>query len=260
MIQDGKKYDGGYIELYPIDCLYGLREIETNSVDLIFRDLPYGITKMFWDHRISLEPLWQQYLRIGKPSCVFIFTSVQPFTTDLINSARGIFRSALVWDKGRGNDPGNAKVHPLKRHEDVLVFCRQKTVYNPQMTSCDPYTRVDRSPPNKEGGQNLLSGITIKGEKHTRYYTEKFPTSILSFPNPNGKNLKINSTQKPLQLLEWLIRTYTDEGMLVVDPTFGSGTTAIACINTKRHCIGFEKDREMFEKACERIEQCLKME
>lgn len=256
-------YDDGQIKVINEDCLTALLYVEDDSVDMVFADLPYGTTALKWDQRIPFEMLWEQLLRIGKETCIYVFTATQPFTTDLINSNRKMFKYELIWDKGRGNEPQMANRRPMKRHENILVFCRTRTLYNPQMIKLDqPYYKVLNKSPNNlnNKGQNIMSGVTTWNVGERRRYTEKYPTSIIQFSNPNGKNLKINSTQKPVALLEWLINTYTDEDMLVVDPVFGSATTAVACIRTKRRFIGMEKDTEMFQQACERLEQCMVME
>lgn len=255
-------YDDGQIKLVNDDCLSALLDVDDNSVDMVFADLPYGYFKktINWDNRIPFEPLWNQLLRVGRENCAFIFTATQPFTTDLILSQRKLFKYVLVWDKGRGNEPQMANRRPMKRHEDIIVFCRTQTIYNPQMEPLDkPYHKVTNASPNSLNGkgQNIMSGVTRWVPGEVRTYTHRYPTSIIQFPNPNGKNLKINPTQKPVALLEWLINTYTDEDMLVLDPTFGSATTALACIRTKRRFIGMEKDPEMFQLACRRLEDAL---
>jgi site-specific DNA-methyltransferase (adenine-specific) len=215
-----------------------------NSVDMILCDLPYGTTACKWDTVIPFEPLWAQYRRIAKRNAAIVLTASQPFTTALIASNMREFKYELIWDKGRGFEPQLANIRPMKAHENVLVFCRMKTPYNAQMVPCEPYT-MRRKSLNKEGGQNILSG----GVPQTKTYTAKCPTSIVRAGFERG----LHPTQKPVALMEYLIRTYTHEGDVVLDNCAGSGTTGVACANTGRRFIGIERDDKYFAIASERI-------
>ena len=237
-----------YMELnvvYNEDCLEGMNRIEDNSVDMILCDLPYGITACKWDTIIPFEPLWKQYERIIKDNGAIVLTASQPFTTLLINSNIKLFKYCWVWNKVRSVGFQIAKYRPMMQHEDICVFGKGRINYFPIMTPREKikkskcYTSSDSSPLKYNDGIE-------------RTYTEKYPTSIIEVSNAIQKD-KLHPTQKPVKLFEYLIKTYTNEGDIVLDNCMGSGTTAIACINTNRNFIGFELDKGYYDIILERI-------
>jgi len=227
-------------KIYNMDCLEGMKYIDDKSIDMILCDLPYGITACKWDSIIPLEPLWEQYERIIKDNGAIVLTASQPFTTKLINSNIELFRYCWVWEKEQGVNFLMAKKQPLKVHEDICIFSKQQTKYNPQMTKGKPYI----------SGKGDSGEVTGKVKKiQTQNEGTRYPRSIIRFKRETG----LHPTQKPVALFEYLIKTYTDEGDIVLDNCIGSGTTAIACINTNRNYIGFELDKEYYEIAKNRI-------
>jgi DNA modification methylase len=232
------------------DCLDLMSDIPDATVDMVCSDLPYGVTaRNEWDKVIDLEKMWEQYNRITKPTAAIVLFASQPFTTQLINSNLKNFRYDLVWEKNKSTGFLNAKVMPLRMHEQVLVFYRKKPIYNPQKTT--GHKPVNRYTKNTSDGTNY--GETKIGRKGGGS-TERYPTSILKFPVINNDDPeKFHPTQKPVELLEFLIKSYTNEGDTVLDNAAGSGSTCIAAINTKRRYIGIEGDPEFYKKALQRI-------
>lgn len=228
-------------KIYNENCLEGMKRMPAKSVDMILCDLPYGTTANKWDSIIPLEKLWEQYERIIKVNGAIALTSSQPFTTKLINSNAKDFRYLWVWEKANSTGFQHANRRPLKKHEDIIIFYKKQPTYNPQGL-------VIYGKPSRRGyvGDNWLD---MKDGKYTQKYTN-YPTSILKFGHDVAK---LHPTQKPVPLFEYLIKTYTNEGETVLDNCMGSGTTAIACINTNRNYIGFELDETYYEKSLERI-------
>lgn len=225
------------------DCLEVMQTIDDGSVDLVLTDLPYGTTTNKWDSVIPFDKLWEQWLRIGKENAAFITTASQPFTTDVINSQRKLFRYELIWDKTKGGNFLLAKKMPLKSHENVVIFYRKLPTYNPQM--------VVRGKPRKKGGGKASDNFA--GAVPTvSYNNEYYPTSIFVASTGSRKDHH-HPTQKPVPLFEWLVKTYSNEGDTVLDCCMGSGTTGIACARTGRKFIGIEVDPEYFEIAEKRI-------
>jgi site-specific DNA-methyltransferase (adenine-specific) len=236
------------------DCLELMKEIPDGSVDMVLCDLPYGTTACKWDTVIPFEPLWEQYRRIAKPTAAIVLTAAQPFTTALIASNMREFAYCWVWDKKFAANFVQAKRMPLRVHEDVVVFCTSgKTpIYYPQMTQ--------RDKPIKKGGNKQSSAIPIRQTETAaafsaagKTYDEKCPETIIEFNCREGRGL--HPTQKPVALFEYLIKTYTNPGDLVLDNCAGSGTTAVACERTDRRWLCIEKDEGYFEKAVERIKK-----
>lgn len=230
---------------YQGDCLIEMDKIAEESVDAIIADLPFGTTQNKWDSVLPLDKLWVQYKRILKANgCVVLFGN-QPFTTDLIYSNKQWFKYEIIWDKGRASGHLNAKIMPLRKHDNILVFAKKKTTYNPQFTEGVAYTRTSKSETCR-GNYGKHNDSTIENDGY------RYPTSI--FYEPIGKQQnKIHPTQKPIGLLEMLVKTYTNEGDTVLDNTMGSGTTGVACKKTGRHFIGIEKDEKYFEIAVSRV-------
>lgn len=228
------------------DCLERMKEIESGSVDMILTDPPYGTTACKWDSIIPLEPMWDQLKRIIKPNGAIVMTASQPFTTTLIASNLKMFKYCWVWDKKRPSNPMLAKKQCLKVHEDIAVFYKEFGAYNPQgLIETDGRPRGGTAPSKTKLG----FGKSIKKpykQTHTNY-----PRSIVQFGTDNSKN--VHPTQKPVALMEYLIKTYTNEGETVLDFACGSGTAGVAAKNLGRNFIGIEMDDNYFEVAKERI-------
>ena len=226
------------------ECLDKLTEISDASVDLILTDLPYGTTACAWDSIIPLDKLWEQYNRVAKENAAMVFTASQPFTTILASSNIKNFRYEWIWEKHQGTNPMNAKIMPLKSHENILVFYRKKPLYNPQMTLGTPYGgfKSDTSTIGEVYGK--AKSVHRDNPEGTRY-----PKTILRFKQEKG----LHPTQKPVLLMEYLIKTYTNPGDVVLDSTMGSGTTGVAALNSNRNFIGIELDNDYFETASKRI-------
>lgn len=233
------------IKLYNEDCLKTMSRIEDGSVDLILQDPPYGTTKNEWDNIPDFNIMWQEWKRILKPKGAIIMTASQPFTTDLILSNRKDFRYCLVWDKGRSSGSMLCNVMPLKYHEDVVIFYSEKPTYNPQM-------RKGKMQKKASGGKSDNYGdIKIVREENDMYY----PKSILSFKGCHNMTGKFHPTEKPIDLMRYLIRMYSNENDTVFDGYSGSGSTAHACILEKRSFIGSELDEKYFKYADDRLKK-----
>ena len=232
--------------IYNEDCLEGMKRIPDKSVDMILCDLPYGTTASKWDEIIPFELLWRQYDRVIKNNGAIVLTASQPFTTKLIMSKSDWFRYTWVWDKKKAGNIFLAKKQPMKVHEDIVVFSKKPHFYNPQMVKRD---KVKKS---KNYGTGESFGGTREKEDKVYTYTHTYPKSIIEISNARQKG-KVHPTQKPVELFEYLIKTYTNKNETVLDNCMGSGTTAIACINTNRKYIGFELDETYYEKSLERI-------
>lgn len=233
--------------LYYGDCLEVMKEIPDNSVDMVLCDLPYGSTACAWDIIIPFEPLWEQYNRICKQNAAMVFTAVQPFTCLLGASNIANLRYEWIWQKPQGTNPLNAKVMPLKDHENILVFFRKRPVYNPQMWKSTPYGGFY----SDQKGLGEVYGDSTKSIHKGSPDGSRYPKTVLQFQQETG----LHPTQKPVKLMEYLIKTYTNEGDVVLDNTMGSGTTGIAALNTRRAFIGIEKDEKYFTMAKKRIER-----
>ena len=227
------------------DCLERMKEIESGSADMVLADPPYGTTACKWDSIIPLEPMWEQLKRVIKPNGAIVMTASQPFTTTLISSNMKMFKYCWVWNKKQGGNPLNAKRQPLRITEDVVVF-NAKT-YNPQM-------RTGKL--RKKGGINKQPETTGKVDiNYSSYNDQYYPTTIIEIANCSKKKERVHPTQKPVALMEYLIKTYTNEGETVLDFTMGSGTTGVACKNLGRKFIGIEMDEGYFDIASKRMEQ-----
>lgn len=224
------------------DCLEEMRSIPDGSVDMVLCDLPYGTTQNKWDAIIPFDQLWAQYRRVCRGAIVL--TAAQPFTSALVMSNPAMFKYQWVWEKSVATNFLNAKKQPLRNHEDVLVFYDSRPTYNPQMVP------GERKTSRRIGTKTANYG---KADKETFYdSTERYPLSVQRFGS-RIDGAALHPTQKPVALMEYLIRTYTDEGDTVLDNTMGSGTTGVACMNTGRQFIGIERDPDYFVIACERI-------
>lgn len=231
-------------ELILGDCLIELQNIESSSIDLLLVDLPYGTTACRWDSIIPLDKLWPHYHRICKPNAAMVFTAAQPFTTVLASSNLRDFRYEWIWVKPQGTNPMNAKIMPLKAHENILVFYRKKPTYNPQMWFSTPYG----------GFVSETSKIgEVYGAAQSRHRDNpsgsRFPKTILEFKQEKG----LHPTQKPQPLMEYLIKTYSNPDDVVLDNCMGSGTTGAAAVTLGRNFIGIESDPDYFKIASDRI-------
>ena len=242
------------INLMHGDCLELMAQIPDGSVDMVLCDLPYGTTACKWDSVIPFEPLWAHYKRVIKRNGAIVLTASQPFTTALAASNLASFRYSWVWDKKFAGNFMQANRMPLRVHEDALVFAFGDKMprYYPQKTM--------RETPIKKGGNRQSSAIPIRQTEtaaafgaSSKEYTDKHPTTILEFSSRDGER-GLHPTQKPVALMEYLIRTYTNEGETVLDNCMGSGTTGVACANTGRNFIGIEQDDKYFAIAKQRIE------
>ena len=241
------------IELMKGDCLERMKEIPDGSVDLILTDPPYGTTQNKWDSVINLESMWEQLKRIIKPNGAIVMTAAQPFTSVLVCSNLKMFKYDWTWKKPKGTGHLNAKKQPMRDKEDVLVFYSKPCKYNPQMTEGVPYK-------DKAGKDHSKS--TSMTENYGRYTNfrnnnegTRYPKQVLEFGVVERGSL--HPTQKPVALLEYLIRTYTDEGETVLDFTFGSCSTGVAALNTNRKFIGVEAEEKYFDIGASRMEGCL---
>jgi len=257
-IREYKLADKGYISEYDDslhlernsvnqgDCLELINGIPDNSIDMILADLPYGTTACRWDSIIDLDKLWLQYERIIKDNGAIVLTASQPFTTKLINSNFELYKYNWVWNKKKAGNIFTAKYQPMKVHEDILVFGEGKTKYNPQMV------RRDKIKVSKNYGTGETMGGNYEKENSVYKYDKKYPISILTKSNA-AQTGKQHPTQKPVALFEYLIKTYTNEGDLVLDNVAGSGTTGVACQNTNRDYILIEKEQKYIDVIKERL-------
>lgn len=241
------------------DCLELMKDIPDKSIDLILCDLPYGITHLEWDKPIPFEPLWEQYNRIIKDNGAILLFSTQPFTTDLINSNRKMFRYEIIWEKTMPMGFLNANKMPLKAHENILIFYKHLPTYNPQKRQLTQ-EYIEKHQVNIGKTRQKTAGRAKHYNEHFygKPYTdtgERYPTDVIKFSNWNGSLFGNNSkavkhsTQKPLPLIEYLIKTYSNKGDIVLDNCMGVGTTGIACKKLDRNFIGFELNKDYFEIA-----------
>ena len=235
--------------IYNMDCLEGMKLIDDKSIDMILCDLPYGTTACKWDSIIPFEPLWKQYERIIKDNGAIILTADEPFSSQLVNSNIKKFRYKWIWEKPYTTGFMNANKMPLKNIEDVLVFYKKLPTYNPQGVIHVNKKRNRR----KDKETTIYNDMGLKEGEYIQRLTN-YPNQIIK---TNKKEFGLHPTQKPVELFEYFIKTYTNEGETVLDNCMGSGTTAIACINTGRNFIGFEIDKHYCDIANERIQKAL---
>ena len=244
------------IQIKQGDCLELMKEIPDKSIDMILCDLPYGTTKNKWDSVLPFDKMWEQYDRIIKENgCIALFADGM-FMSDLMQSNKKLWRYNLVWDKELISGFLNANRMPLRSHEEICIFYKKLPTYNPQFTEGEPLhgmgTKFSQEK-NKNNNYGNFDSCNNPSAKRTGD-TKKYPKSIIKFPRP-ASCVMIHPTQKPVELLEWLIKTYTNENDLVLDNCMGSGSTGVACINTNRNFIGYELDEHYFQIAKERLEQ-----
>lgn len=238
------------------DCLELMKIIPDGSVDMVMCDLPYGTTACAWDSVIPFKPLWAQYRRIVKSNGAIVLTASQPFTSALIMSAIDIFKYCWVWEKNRPTNFAHAKNKPMKKHEDICIFSHGTTVHASQS-----HARMTYNPQGliEVGAKTIVKNVNEKTDtffsdrpSHREFIRDKtgFPHSVLKF---STDQLGLHPTAKPVALMEYLIRTYTNAGDVVLDNCMGSGTTGVACANIGRKFIGIERESNYFDIACQRI-------
>ena len=252
-------YKDSHGMLFHGDCLEIMKNIEDESIDMILCDLPYGTSACKWDSVIPFGPLWEQYSRIIKPFGAIVLFGSEPFSSALRLSNLDMYKYDWKWEKPNGANFLNFKYQPAKVHEDIMVFGKSATshskkgnmIYNPQMTEGTPYNQ--KSGQQRQDNGHVLGSAVRSPIKQV--YTEnngtRYPRSIQRFPLDKDK---LHPTQKPVALLEYLVKTYTNEGNVVLDNCMGSGSTGVSCINTNRRFIGIELDENYFNIAKERIE------
>jgi len=239
-------------KIYQGDCLDVMKDMEDKSIDMILADLPYGTTACKWDTIIPFEPLWEQYKRIIKDNGAIVLTASQPFTSSLVMSNIKMFKYDFTWKKPKGTGHLNAKKQPLRDKEDILVFYNKQPIYNPQFSGGTPY-RAGKSGKKErvfESGQTTYGKFKKSIELDSDNPGIRYPKQVIEFGVVERETL--HPTQKPVELFEYLIKTYTNEGDLLLDNTCGSGTTGVAAKNLNRNCILIEQDEKYCEVARDR--------
>lgn len=229
------------------NCLEVMKDIPDKSIDMILCDLPYGTTACKWDNVIPFETLWEQYNRIIKDNGAIVLFGSEPFSSHLRLSNLKMYKYDLIWDKNKGTQPQLAKIQPMKSHENISVFGNGRITYNPQFEVGTPYYRKNKGSTSKD---NMIKTLKPIEQKNSGF---RYPRTILKFSRDFSAQTRLHPTQKPVALLEYLIKTYTNEGETVLDNCMGSGSTGVACINTKRNFIGIELEEKYYKIACERI-------
>lgn len=244
--------------IYNMDCLEGMKLIPGGTVDAVICDLPYGVLNKgseggSWDAVIPFAPLWEQYRRVCKPNAAIVLFAQGMFTADLMQSNRKMWRYNLIWDKVRATGFLNANRMPLRNHEDICVFYDKLPTYNPQMEALNGR---ERNHPQGHGDHVEKNSCYGKvGRINPTYEDKKHPRSIIVKQAVHCNEGQFHPTQKPVDLLRYLVLTYTNEGDTVLDNCIGSGTTAIACMKEHRHFLGFELNKEYYDKAVQRIKR-----
>lgn len=232
-------------ELMMGDCLERMKGIPDGSVDMILCDLPYGTTACKWDSVIPFEQLWVAYRRVAKKNAAIVLTASQPFTSALVMSNIEMFKYEWIWEKSKATGHALCNIRPLKAHENVCVFSLGKILYNPQKTLGKPYKQRLGKTESPEFSTGSVRNDNATGDR--------FPRSAVYFKTAESEGKSVHPTQKPVALMEYLIRTYTNENDIVMDNCMGSGTTGVACANTNRRFIGIERDETYFVNASERV-------
>ena len=243
-------YDQGGITIYNGDCLEIMPTLPDKSIDMILCDLPYGMTACKWDTVIPFDALWREYWRLVKPTGAVVLTAAQPFTSALVMSQIAHFKYDWVWRKPKGTGHLNAKKMPMRDKEDIVVFYRAQCTYNPQFGSGEPY--------GNKAGKIVENGLSDNYGKFGTHRGgsdgKRYPKQVIDFPVVERGS--VHPTQKPVALMEYLIRTYTNEGETVLDNCAGSGTTGVACIKTGRKAVGIEISEKYCEIAANRLRDC----
>lgn len=241
------------------DCLEVMKDIPDESIDMILCDPPYGKTKMKWDSIIPFAPMWGQYDRIIKTNGVVVLFGVEPFSSKLRLSNLDLYKYDWVWEKDKPTNFARSNKEPMKYHENIMIFYKKQPTFNKQLISRSEGGKLrTKTGVNHNNRKIQGSDKTYSGKTQITFYNEnlKNPSTIIYFNTGRRQDL-IHPTQKPTELFEYLIKTYTNEGEIVLDNCIGSGTTAVACINTNRNFIGIELDEEYYKIATERIESMI---
>lgn len=239
------------------DCLEIMNRLPSQSIDMIFCDLPYGTTSCKWDSIIPLDDIWKQYMRIIKPGKAIVLTASQPFTTVLIQSNLDWFKCEWIWEKNRGSNFATAKYQPMKEHESVLIFGNGRVTYNPikeQRKGGGLSRSKYKYNPSNTGKRETMGGMEMNHANHNGNSELRFPSSIQKFNTEVG----LHPTQKPVTLVEYFIKTYSNEGDLIMDNCAGSGSTGVACLKNNRRCILIEKETEYVDVIKKRLEEASK--
>ena len=231
-------------ELWLGDCLEAMNEIDPNTVDLLYCDLPYGTTQCKWDTVIDLDKWWALVWKVCKPNAAVVLHSAQPFTATLVNSQIKYFKYDWVWEKSKATNYLNAKKQPLRAHESICVFYKKPPVYNPQMTQGNAYNKGTAKRETDVYGKQVAVEVKSEGQR--------YPRSVQYFVTAESEG-KLHPTQKPIALAEYIIKTYTNEGDVMCDPTMGSATACLAARNLNRDYIGIELEEEYFFIAEQRL-------
>jgi len=235
------------------DCLDIMPTLPSASIDMILCDLPYGTTACKWDTVISFEPLWEQYKRLIKPNGAIVLFGSEPFSSLLRVSNLKHYRYDWTWDKVTARGHLVAKKRPMAQSECISVFYANAPTYNPQMLK-RPLDKIEVKRGTEYKRTDIMGGAA-GGNTEKKVYDEWYPKTIITMSNAGSSVKSVHPTQKPVALCEYLIRTYTNEGETVLDNTMGSGTSGVACVNTKRHFIGIEREQKYFDIACQRINE-----
>ena len=230
------------------DCLDAIPLIPSKSIDMIFADLPYALTRCHWDLLIPFERLWPEYERVIKDNGAILFTASQPFTSLLILSNLKLFRYCWIWEKSKATGYLNAKKMPLKAHEDICVFYKHLPIYNPQMENGEPYNKGKALRPTDVYGKQVET--LVENKTGLRY-----PRTVIYFKTAESEGKVIHPTQKPISMVEYFIKTYSNEGDIILDNVAGSFTTAIASQKNNRKWICIEKEKTFCEIGEERIKK-----
>jgi DNA modification methylase len=245
------------VQLFEGDCLELMKQIPPLSVNLVLCDLPYGTTCCSWDTVIPFEPMWRAFERVLNPRGNVVLFSKQPFTSALILSNVKRFKYCWIWQKSHAANFMSAKYRPLTKHEDITVFANRKSAYYPQMTTGPAVMkRIGKELYRERNGKEESVIGNGPADLQAVLSNQYYPTSVLAFAG-DAMCKRLHPTQKPVALMEYLIRTYTQEGDAVLDNCMGSGTTGVACANTGRDFIGIEKDSKYFQIAKQRIERSI---
>lgn len=232
------------------DCLEIMNDIQDKSIDFICCDLPYGSTKNHWDIIIPFDELWEQYKRIIKDDGAIALFGTGLFAYKLALSNEKMYKYEIIWHKSKSGSSFTAKYRPIQKHENILIFGKGKVVYNPQLEEGKPYYRK-RKANNGDKPNNHKLGVTSESETINDGF--RYPSTIQFFQQKWRRQDQLHSTQKPIELIEWLIKSYSNEGDIILDNTAGSSTTAIAAINTNRNWIMIEKDKNYYDLSVKRI-------
>lgn len=243
-------------QIFNEDCISGMSKLETGSVDAIICDPPFGSTDSSFDVRLPMEGMWREFNRVAKENAAIVLFSQLPFAVDLINANRKMFRYEWVWLKTRACGFLNANRMPLRAHENILIFYRKLPTYNPQFHKGKAYERVQKEElrNNRSVYQGRKQSVTKNDGEH--YH----PLDVIKFAPPmsNSKTEpRFHPTQKPVDLMEFLVKTYTNEFETVLDATMGSGSTGVACMNSRRRFIGFETDKQFFDVSRQRLDRAI---